>query len=104
LRCLGTAIRLSKRCRQTIHLNVAMGLGWTVLLVCAAASGVLGPQGAIIAAVFHNVGTFAGMVNAGRLLLFDETRRAVPATGSTGMEPDVPQQALPHLAVVRATP
>ncbi len=69
---IGTAIRLSRRCRRTIHVNVAMGLGWTALLVAAAASGLLGSEGAILAAVFHNLGTFAGMANAGRLLLFDE--------------------------------
>jgi len=69
---IGTAIRLSRRCRRTIHVNVAMGLGWTLLLVAAAASGVLGAEGAVLAAVLHNLGTFAGMANAGRLLLFDE--------------------------------
>jgi len=73
LRRLGTCIRLSRRCRRTIHVNVAMGLVWTVTLVGLAATGVLGSQGAIIAAVFHNVSTLAGMVNAGRLLRFDET-------------------------------
>ena len=73
LRRLGTCIRLSRRCRRTIHVNVAMGLVWTVTLVGLAATGVLGSQGAIIAAIFHNVSTLAGMVNAGRLLRFDET-------------------------------
>src|SRR6201999_4552014 len=29
---LGTAIRLSWRCRRTIHVNVALGLGWTLAL------------------------------------------------------------------------
>jgi cation transport ATPase len=72
LRRLGTAIRLSRRCRRTIYVNVAMGLGWTALLVAAAAMGALGTEGAVLAAVFHNVGTFAGMANAGRLLLFNE--------------------------------
>ena len=33
LRRLATAIRLSRRCRRTIHVNVAIGLGWTVVLV-----------------------------------------------------------------------
>ena len=72
---LGTAIRLSRRCRRTIYVNVAMGLGWTALLVCAAASGALGVEGAVAAAVLHNLGTFAGMANAGRLLLFNELDR-----------------------------
>ena len=72
LRRLGTAIRLSRRCRRTIHVNVAIGLIWTLGLVALAASGTLGAAGAIIAALLHNVSTFAGLGNAGRLLLFDE--------------------------------
>jgi Zn2+/Cd2+-exporting ATPase len=108
LRRLGTAIRLSRRCRQTIVVNVAMGLGWTGLLVCAAASGVLGPQGAVIAALFHNVGTLAGMANAGRLLSFDETGRAPRTASSTEAEPEPRGQASPEtdspLVVARAAP
>ncbi|MDT7950009.1 MAG: cation-translocating P-type ATPase [Acetobacteraceae bacterium] len=69
---LGTAIRLSRRCRRTIHVNVAMGLIWTLGLVGLAASGMLGAAGAVIAALLHNVSTFAGLGNAGRLLSFDE--------------------------------
>jgi heavy metal translocating P-type ATPase len=73
LRRLATAIRLSRRCRHTIHVNVAIGLGWTVALVALAAAGELGAQGAIVAALLHNLSTFVGLGNAGRLLLFDET-------------------------------
>ena len=80
LRRLATAIRLSRRCRRTIHVNVAVGLGWTLLLVALAAAGVLGAEGAIIAALLHNLSTFVGLGNAGRLLLFDETGGA----GSAG--------------------
>ncbi|MBV9655976.1 MAG: cadmium-translocating P-type ATPase [Acetobacteraceae bacterium] len=72
LRRLGTCLRLSRRCRRTIHVNVAMGLGWTCLLVALAGTGMLGPEGAIVAAVVHNFSTLAGMANAGRLLRFDE--------------------------------
>lgn len=72
LRRIGTALRLSRRCRRTIHWNVALALGWTVLLIGLAASGVLGSAGAIVAALLHNVSTFLGMANAGRILLFDE--------------------------------
>jgi Zn2+/Cd2+-exporting ATPase len=104
LRRLGTAIRLSRRCRQTIYVNVAMGIGWTVVLVCAAASGVLGPEGAVLAAVFHNLSTLAGMANAGRLLSFDETGR-VPRT-AMGIETETAMagQAGPELAGARAVP
>jgi cation transport ATPase len=63
---------LSRRCRRTIHTNVAIGLGWTIILVSLAAAGMLGAQGAIVAAVVHNLSTFIGMANAGRLLRFDE--------------------------------
>jgi heavy metal translocating P-type ATPase len=77
LRRLGTCLRLSRRCRRTIHVNVAMGLGWTLILVGLAASGRLGAEGAIIAAVFHNLSTLAGMANAGRLLRFDEPLGAI---------------------------
>ena len=72
LRRLATALRLSRRCRRTIHVNVAIGLGWTLLLVALAATGTLGAEGAIIAALLHNLSTFLGLGNAGRLLLFDE--------------------------------
>jgi cation transport ATPase len=73
LRRLATAIRLSRRCRGTIQVNVAVGLGWTLLLMALAAAGMLGAEGAVIAALMHNLSTFFGVANAGRLLLFDET-------------------------------
>ncbi|HUO00479.1 MAG TPA: cation-translocating P-type ATPase [Bradyrhizobium sp.] len=72
LRRLGTCIRLSRRCRRTIYVNVAVGLGWTVVIVAAAATGILGASGAIIAALLHNFSTLAVMANAGRLLKFQE--------------------------------
>jgi len=73
LRRLGTCIRLSRRCRRTIHVNVGMGLGWTVVIIGCAATGLLGASGALLAAVLHNFGTMAVMANAGRLLKFRET-------------------------------
>jgi heavy metal translocating P-type ATPase len=82
LKRLGTAIRLSRRCRRTVHVNVALGLGWTVALVALAAVGALGAEGALVAALLHNLSTFAGLANAGRLLLFDETGGAVPAVSA----------------------
>ena len=80
LRRIATAIRLSRRCRRTIHVNVGIGLGWTLTLVVLAASGLLGAQGAVIAALLHNLSTFLGLANAGRLLLFDETGRGGATT------------------------
>jgi Zn2+/Cd2+-exporting ATPase len=41
----------------------------------------LGPEGAIVAAVVHNLSTLAGMANSGRLLLFDETDAGRRARG-----------------------
>jgi P-type E1-E2 ATPase len=82
LRRLPTAIRLSRRCRRTIHLNVALGLGWTLVLMALAAGGVLGAGGAVIAALMHNLSTFLGVANAGRLLLFDETGEPEGGGGS----------------------
>ena len=72
LRRLATAVRLSRRCRRTIQVNVALGLGWTLVLIALSAAGVLGAGGAVIAAFMHNLSTFLGVANAGRLLLFDE--------------------------------
>jgi Zn2+/Cd2+-exporting ATPase len=75
LRRLGTCIRLSRRCRRTIHVNVGVGLGWMVVIVACAAAGVLGASGALVAALLHNFSTLAVMANAGRLLKFQEPLR-----------------------------
>jgi Cd2+/Zn2+-exporting ATPase len=83
LRRLGTCLRLSQRCQSTIHVNVAIGLAFTIGLTGAAAAGVLGGEAPIIAAVLHNVSTFLGLANAGRLLRFDETQQpAAPAAAA----------------------
>jgi Zn2+/Cd2+-exporting ATPase len=76
LRRLGTCIRLSRQCRRTIYVNVAIGLGFAVGLVGLASFGVLGVEAPIIAALLHNVSTFLGIGNSGRLLLFDERDKA----------------------------
>lgn len=73
LRRLPTAIRLSRKCRATLQINVFIGLGWTILIVAAAAMGLLGAAGALIAAVLHNLSTLLVLLNTGRLLQFDET-------------------------------
>lgn len=74
LRRIGTSIRLSRRCRHTIYVNVAIGLGFTFGLIVLSGAGVLGIEAPIIAALLHNLSTFLGLGNAGRLLLFDETQ------------------------------
>lgn len=73
---LATCIRLSRRCRRTIYVNVGIGLAFTFSLIALSAAGVLGLAAPIIAAVLHNVSTFLGLGNAGRVLLFDETQGA----------------------------
>jgi Cd2+/Zn2+-exporting ATPase len=72
LRRLGTSIRLSRRCRRTIYTNVAIGLGWTVVIVAIAITGTMGTAGPVIAALLHNFSTLLVMGNAGRLLKFQE--------------------------------
>lgn len=77
LRRLSTCIRLSRRCRRTIYVNVAIGLTFTFGLTALASVGALGVEAPIIAAVLHNVSTFLGLGNAGRVMLFDETQPVV---------------------------
>lgn len=72
LRRLGTCVRLSRQCRRTLQINVLIGLGWTLAIVAAAALGILGAAGAMIAAVLHNVSTLLVLGNAGSLFRFDE--------------------------------
>lgn len=72
LRRLGTCIRLSRRCRRTIYANVAVGLVWTLAIVSCAVTGVLGPNGALLAALLQNLSILIVMFNAGRLLKFQE--------------------------------
>ncbi|WP_132654819.1 cadmium family heavy metal-translocating P-type ATPase [Pseudomonas aeruginosa] len=72
LRRLGTCVRLSRQCRRTLQVNVAIGLGWTLAIVAAAAFGLLGAAGAMVAALLHNLSTLLVLGNAGRLLSFEE--------------------------------
>ena len=74
LRRLGTCIRLSRRCRRTIYSNVAIGLIWTIAIIVCAVTGVLGANGALLAAVLQNLSILIVMFNAGRLLKFHELR------------------------------
>lgn len=76
LRRLATCVRLSRRCRRTLHMNVIIGLSWTVAIMAAAAFGMLGAAGALIAAILHNLSTLLVLVNTGRLLRFEEVLRA----------------------------
>ncbi|EMH4162122.1 cadmium-translocating P-type ATPase [Pluralibacter gergoviae] len=83
LRRLATAVRLSRRCRATLRVNVIIGLGWTVLIVLFAAAGLLGASGALVAAILHNLSTLLVLLNTGRLLQFDETAQPAESELST---------------------
>ncbi|MHC8364433.1 cation-translocating P-type ATPase [Pseudomonas sp. ZT5P21] len=72
LRRLGTCVRLSRQCRNTLQVNVIIGLGWTLAIVVFAAFGWLGAAGAMVAALLHNLSTLLVLGNAGRLLRFQE--------------------------------
>jgi P-type E1-E2 ATPase len=82
LRRLGTCVRLSRRCRRTILVNVGVGLGWTAAIIAVSAAGVFGATGALMAAVLHNAGTLAVMANAGRLLKFQDAPHTTPVVRS----------------------
>ncbi|HVY33481.1 MAG TPA: cation-translocating P-type ATPase [Caulobacteraceae bacterium] len=72
LRRLATCVRLSRRCRSTIYANFAISLIWTVVIVAAAGGGLLGAHGAIVAAVLQDLSVLLVVVNAGRMLKFQE--------------------------------
>lgn len=71
VRMLGAAVRLSRKSRRTILINVGMAMAWTLVVVALAAAGVLGASGALIAALLQNAGILFVMANAGRLLKFE---------------------------------
>ncbi len=72
LRRLGTCIRLSRLCRRTIYTNVIVGLLWTVGVMGFAIFGLLGSEGALLAALLQNFSILIVIINAGRLLKFQE--------------------------------
>ncbi|HVV27517.1 MAG TPA: cation-translocating P-type ATPase [Rhizomicrobium sp.] len=72
VRRLATCVRLSRRSRRTILINVGMAMIWTMVVIGLAAGGVLGTSGALIAALLQNAGILVVMANAGRLLRFQD--------------------------------
>ncbi|MBO9549490.1 heavy metal translocating P-type ATPase [Pseudomonas sp.] len=85
LRRLATCIRLSRQCRRTLQVNVLIGLGWTLAIVVAAAFGLLGAAGAMVAALLHNLSTLLVLTNAGRLLRYDE--RLAQSNAAPALQP-----------------
>jgi len=59
------AILLSRATLRLIHQNLALALAWNVLAVLGAGTGLLPP---IAAALVHNLGSVAGVLNAARLI------------------------------------
>lgn len=57
---------------RTLQVNVLIGLGWNLAIVGAAAFGLLGAAGAMVAALLHNFSTLLVLSNSGRLLRYDE--------------------------------
>jgi Cd2+/Zn2+-exporting ATPase len=72
VRRLATCVRLSRRSRRTILVNIGMSMAWTLVVIGLAAAGLLGTSGALIAALLQNAGILFVMVNAGRLLKFQD--------------------------------
>lgn len=76
------AVRLSRQCRATLRVNIIIVLGWTVVI--AAAMGLLGTAGALVAAILHNLITLIVLLNTGHLLQFKDGGRTSPR--SSGVE------------------
>jgi Zn2+/Cd2+-exporting ATPase len=72
VRRLGTCVRLARRSRRTILINVGVSMLWTMVIIGLAAAGTLGSGGALIAALLQNAGILVVMANAGRLLKFQD--------------------------------
>jgi len=85
---LPMAVRLARRTRTTIHHNVLLGAGTSILFVWLASVGIVAP---LFAAVLHNVGALLVITNSARLLAGTEKRdkAVMPATAS-GAQHEVP--------------
>jgi len=68
---LPTAVRLARRTRTTIHQNVLLGAGISILFVWLATLGIISP---LLGAVLHNVGAAVVILNSARLLRFAGSR------------------------------
>lgn len=67
MRMIGQRQLIGARTANCVR-NIIVGICWTLAIVGAAAFGVLGAGGALIAAVLHNLSTLLVLANAGRLL------------------------------------
>ncbi|MDF3983579.1 cation-translocating P-type ATPase [Luteibacter sp. PPL201] len=69
---VATAVRLARRTRRTLRVNLGLSAAWTLALVIVAVSGGWSSNGALAAAILQNVGAFVVIANSGRLMKFDE--------------------------------
>jgi cation-transporting P-type ATPase C len=67
LRRLAETMRLARATRRTIHENVGLALGSSLLMLALAAAGYVGP---VAAALVQNLGGVLVVLNSGRLLRF----------------------------------
>lgn len=71
------AVKLARRTRTTIHRNVIVGVGLTVLMLGLASAGVISP---IAGAVVQNVGELFVIVNSATLLRDSHSQQSIEAT------------------------
>ena len=69
---VATALRLARRTRRTLRVNLGLSAAWTLALVIIAITGGWAANGALAAAVLQNVGAFVVIANSGRLMKFTE--------------------------------
>jgi heavy metal translocating P-type ATPase len=92
---LPLAVQLSRRTRRTIHQNLLIGAGTSVLMLALASLGLISP---IAGAILHNVGEIYILFNSAQLLGFARparSARTAPADGPSRVidAPDGPAPA-----------
>jgi len=84
---LPMAVRLARRTRTTIHYNVLLGAGTSIVFVWLASVGIVAP---LLAAVLHNVGALLVITNSARLLTGTEKReQAQKPAAAAGVQREV---------------
>jgi Cd2+/Zn2+-exporting ATPase/Cu+-exporting ATPase len=66
------AVRLARRTRTTIHVNVLLGAGASIIFVGLASAGMVAP---LLGALLHNVGAALVLFNSARLLSFGDATK-----------------------------
>lgn len=76
---VATCVRLGRRARRTLQVNLALSAAWTAVLIVLALAGGGRNGGALTVAVLQNCAAFGVLASAGRLLRFNETGAASQA-------------------------